>query len=253
MKRLRVDLNCDLGEGAGNDRLIMPFITSANIACGAHAGDEETMDLTIQLAQEQGVAVGAHPGFPDKEGFGRRPLFYKPPELRGLLERQLELFLRIADKRGVAVQHVKPHGALYNQAVEDAEVAAVIAETVYRMNPALILVGLSGSQLIRAGKDLGLNVASEVFADRRYARNGTLVSRTRPHAVIHEISQCFAQIEKMMQEEKVVSEEGIVIAVQPDTICIHGDNPEAVHFARAIGTELGKWGIELRNFKSRIV
>ncbi|MCX6954972.1 MAG: LamB/YcsF family protein, partial [Verrucomicrobia bacterium] len=192
---MTIDLNCDLGEGAGHDAALMPLITSANIACGAHAGNVETMRATVALAQEHGVAVGAHPGFEDRENFGRRELPVTPDEVRRLVTRQVEALRALGP-----VRHVKAHGALYNMAARDAALAAAVAEAVRAVDGDLVLFALAGSELVRAGRACGLRVASEVFADRTYQRDGSLTPRARADALITDEDAALAQVLRLARE-----------------------------------------------------
>lgn len=235
-----IDLNCDLGEGGGRDAELMPLITSANIACGAHAGDEATMRATVALAQRQGVAIGAHPGFADRENFGRRELALAPEEIRALVTRQVEALRALAPLR-----HVKAHGALYNLAARDAAVAAAIAEAVAACDPRLRLFALSGSVQARVGEARGLRVAHEVFADRTYQRDGSLTPRSRPDALIHDEAAAVAQVLRMMREGVVRATDGTEVPIRADTICVHGDGPRAVEFARRLRRELRAAGVEI--------
>ena len=241
-----IDLNCDLGEGAGQDALLMPLITSANIACGAHAGDAATMRATVALAREHGVAVGAHPGFADRENFGRRELAIASAELRASVRSQIETLRALAPLR-----HVKPHGALYNLAARDRTVAELIAEVVREIDPTLILFGLAGSELIRAGLAHGLQVANEVFADRTYQRDGALTPRSQPDALIHDEAAAAAQVRRMVREGRVRATDGTDLAISADTICLHGDGPQAVAFARKLRAQLRQAGIEVRAVEGR--
>ncbi len=236
-----IDLNCDLGEGAGHDAELMPLITSANIACGAHAGDEATMRATVALAQKHGVAIGAHPGFADRENFGRRELALSPAVVRTLVTEQ------IAALRGLApLRHVKPHGALYNLAARDATVAEAIAEAVHAVDPGLILFGLAGSELLRAGRSRGLHVAGEVFADRTYQRDGSLTPRSRPDALISDEAAAVDQVLRMVREGVVRATDGTEVSIAADTVCVHGDGPQAVAFVRRLKRELRDAGLEIR-------
>jgi UPF0271 protein len=240
---LTIDFNCDLGEGGGADGELMPWITSANIACGGHAGDVVTMRETVALAEAHGVAVGAHPGFLDRENFGRREQELTAGALRELVTSQIEAL------RGCgSVRHVKPHGALYNQAARDPEMAKIIAEAVYENDPKLILVGLAGSELVRAGRKRGLRVASEVFADRTYQADGSLTPRSRSDAVITDEAAAVAQVVRMFREGWVRSTDGSTVPIEADTVCLHGDGPKAVAMARRLNEALRDSGIKIRRF-----
>lgn len=243
----RVDLNCDLGEGAGHDAKLMPLITSANIACGAHAGDTATMRATIALALAHGVAIGAHPGFADRANFGRLELPVTPGEVRGLVHEQvLQLHLMVRGA-GAHLAHVKPHGALYNMAARDAKLARAVAQAVYDVDPRLILFGLAGSQLIAAGEACGLAVAQEVFADRTYRADGSLTPRTEPDALITDEAAAVAQVRQMVREGWVRATDGMEVPIQADTICLHGDGAHPVEFAQRLRAELTATGIEIRS------
>jgi len=241
----RVDLNCDLGEGAGHDAELMPLITSANIACGAHAGDAATMRATVALALKHGVAVGAHPGFADRENFGRRELALAPDEVHALVLRQVRELQGIVQQQGARLAHVKPHGALYNMAARDGVLARAIATAVYEADPRLILVGLAGSKLIEAGAAGGLVTASEVFADRTYQSDGSLTPRDRPDAHITDGDVAVAQVLRMVREGRVRATDRSDVVIRADTVCVHGDGPQAVGFARRLSAEMKAEGIEL--------
>jgi UPF0271 protein len=229
-----IDVNCDMGEGAGNDAQIMPFISSANIACGYHAGDETTMKKTVELALLHGVAVGAHPGFADKQNFGRLPVMLPLQQVYQLVAEQVYSLQNIARSVGATLHHVKPHGALYNMAAADEALAAVIAGAVKAVDENLVLYGLYNSYLITAAQQAGLRTAAEVFADRRYHNNGTLVSRAVQGAVIEEEEKAIEQVLNMALHNTVTSIEGDVVTVQPQTICLHGDGQHAAVFARLV-------------------
>ena len=231
---MHIDINCDMGEGIGNDKALMPFITSANIACGYHAGDEETVRTTIQLAKQHGVNVGVHPSFFDRENFGRTERKTTPEEVYRLITEQLFLFQKIADAMDVPVHHVKPHGALYNMAARDTALARAVAQAVKDFSANLVLFGLSGSVSITEAKALGLQTRSEVFADRTYQDDGSLTPRSQPGALIGDKEQCVEQVMQMITSKTVKTTFGKVIPVAVDTICIHGDGRYAVQFAKAI-------------------
>jgi len=240
---MTVDLNCDLGEGAGHDAGLMPLITSANIACGAHAGDRRTMRETVALARQNGVGIGAHPGFADRNNFGRREIALPAHELRNLVMGQIARLQEIGP-----VRHVKPHGALYNLAAGDRVVADAVAEAVQTIDPSLILFGLAGSELVRAGRARELKVAEEVFADRTYQKDGSLTPRSEPDALIHDEETAVAQILRMVREGVVRAVDGTDVAITADTICLHGDGPHAVDFAWRLRRELALAGVEVRAF-----
>ncbi len=239
----RIDLNCDLGEGAGHEAELMPLLTSANIACGAHAGDEATMRVTVALAEKHRVAIGAHPGFADRENFGRKEMLLAPAALHALVVTQIAALARFGPLR-----HVKPHGALYNLAARDAAVAQVIAEAVRGVDASLVLFGLAGSELVRAGRAAGLQVAEEAFADRTYQRDGSLTPRSHPDALITDEAVAVAQVLQMVREGVVRATDGTEVAIKADTVCLHGDGPHAVAFARRLKAELTRAGVELQPF-----
>jgi UPF0271 protein len=241
-----IDLNCDLGEGAGHDVELMPLVTSANIACGAHAGDEAEMRATVRLAQRHGVAIGAHPGFADREHFGRRELALPPTEIVTLVRTQIEALVSIACEAGAHVTHVKPHGALYNLSARDAQVADAIAEAVAGVDGGLWLYGLSGGELLKAGQARGLRVAAEVFADRTYQANGSLTPRGRPDALLANETDSVAQAVRMIRDGRVPTTVGHDISIVADTLCLHGDGTHAVEFARGVRSALEAAGVNVR-------
>lgn len=242
-----IDLNADVGEGLDEvDAALLPLLTSANIACGGHAGDEETMARVVELALRHGVAIGAHPGYPDREGFGRRPMGLAVAELRDTVVDQLERLAGVARRARATIVHVKPHGALYNAAASDADVAAVVAEAVRASAPSLVLVGLAGSRLLEAGRAAGLAVAAEGFADRAYEPDGRLRSRDRAGAVHDDPARVAAQAVDIARDRRVALEAGGWLAVEADTLCLHGDTPGAVANALAVREALARAGVEVR-------
>jgi UPF0271 protein len=248
-----IDLNGDVGESfgvysLGNDAELLSYVSSANIACGFHAGDPATMRRTMQLCKERDVAIGAHPGFADLVGFGRRNMVLSPQEVFDLVVYQIGALQAFAAAEGIRVRHVKPHGALYNMAAKDIALARAIAQAVQRVDPGMILVGLSGSQLIAAGRELDLPTASEVFADRTYQSDGSLMPRSQPDAMIHDAAEAAARVVAMVQTGKVRSQQGTEIPLHVDTVCLHGDSPHAVEFAREIRNELRTAGIDVQPF-----
>lgn len=243
----RIDLNCDLGEGAGHDAELVPLITSANIACGAHAGDEATMRAAIALAKKHGVALGAHPGLADRENFGRIERTMLPAEVFQLVLTQTRTLQRLAGEAGARVTHVKPHGALYNLAARDPRLAEAVARAVREADPRLVLFGLAGSGSLAAARATGLAVASEVFADRTYQADGALTPRGRPDALIHEEGLAVAQVLRIVREGKVRATDGTDVAITADTVCLHGDGPQAVAFARQLRAALAEAGIDVRS------
>jgi UPF0271 protein len=233
---MRIDLNADLGEGCGGDDALMPFITSANIACGAHAGDEGTMRATIALARRYGVSIGAHPSYPDRQNFGRTPLSRTPQQIESDVLEQIQALDACARDLGAALSHVKPHGALYNVAAREPSVADAISRAVAAFDPALALVGLAGGAQMHSARSYGLRPVGEVFADRRYTPQGYLVPRTEPQALIDGVKEAVAQAQRFV-------EDGI-----GETICLHGDGPHALAFARAIRIALENAGVRVQSF-----
>jgi len=238
---MKIDLNCDMGENIGNDEDIMPYITSANIACGFHAGDENTMRETVELAKRYDVAVGAHPSWKDREGFGRNEMTLPPNEVEALILEQVNTLVGIAKSEGVELLHVKPHGALYNQAAKDRELANTIVRAVKTVSVDLVLVGLAGSGLIEAGLEVGLRTANEGFPDRNYNADGTLVSRKELHAIIE-------SPEEIAEHAIELVKNGIDFngnRVNVETLCLHGDHPRAADNARVVHEVLKKYGVEI--------
>lgn len=236
-----------MGEGMPTDEAIMPFITSANIACGYHAGDETTMQQTIDLAIKYKVAIGAHPGFDDKANFGRTEMQLTSTEIYQLVFKQVQALRNMCVESKVSLHHVKPHGALYNMAAKNTEMATAIAHSVADIDPRLILYGLSGSQLIAQAKAVGLRTASEVFADRTYQNNGSLTPRSQSNALIINMQQSLEQVLQMIQHNTVTSVAFVSIPIQADTICLHGDGDHAVEFAKAIHQTLLQHHIEIKS------
>lgn len=247
---MKIDVNSDLGESfgvykIGMDEEVLKYISSANVACGWHAGDSMVMAKTVALAKKNGVAVGAHPGYPDLVGFGRRTLNVTPEEVKTYVKYQVGALLAFTKGEGIAMQHVKPHGAMYNMAAKDYKLALAIAEGIKEVDENLVLMGLANSEMIKAGKAVGLKVANEVFADRAYNDDGTLVSRALPGAVIHDKDVAIKRVVRMAKEGKVESITGNDVDITVDSICIHGDNPEALEFAKNIKEALINEGIEI--------
>jgi len=242
----RIDLNCDLGEGAGHDYELMPLITSANIACGIHAGDGGVMRATVLLALKHRVAIGAHPSLNDREHFGRRELPVSPAEVQLLVLTQTRVLQIIARQCGATVAHVKPHGALYHMAARDAALAEAVAAAVHEADPQLILFGPPNSKLLAAGQARGLRVANEVFADRTYQPDGSLTPRTQPGALINEANAAVAQVREMVRDGVVTALDGSRVPITADTVCLHGDGTQAVFFATRLNAELRKSRIELK-------
>jgi UPF0271 protein len=247
---VKIDLNCDMGESfgpwrMGADEQVMPHITSANIACGAHAGDPVVMRATVRLAKAAGAAVGAHPGFADLHGFGRREMTVDPAELEASLIAQIGALSAIARVEGLKIQHVKPHGALYNMAARDRALSDVIARAIAAVDATLVFFGLPGSPMMDAGRAAGLRVAAEGFADRAYELDGSLTPRSRSGAVIHEVDAVVARAVRMATDGVVLTPGGQEIALRVDTICVHGDTPGAAELARRIHDALGERGVEI--------
>ncbi|MCA1010235.1 LamB/YcsF family protein [Halobacillus halophilus] len=250
-----VDINCDMGESfgtytKGRDEEILKYVTSANIACGFHAGDPSVMKKTVQLAAENNTGIGAHPGFPDLAGFGRRKMDVSPEEAYDLVVYQVGALNGFVKAEGQYLQHVKPHGALFNMAAQDRKLADAIAQAVYDVDPELILFGLAGSELVQAGRQAGLRTASEVFADRTYQQDGSLTSRSDSNALITDHRSAVKQVIRMIKENKVTSLQNVDIDIEPQTICIHGDGEIAVEFAAYINEALKEADIELSKISS---
>ena len=240
---LHVDLNCDMGEGCGNDAELMRYITSANVACGFHAGDPATMRATAEMAVENGVRIGAHPGYPDRENFGRSPLKMAIKDIAHIVSEQVQAMRDVARSAGGQLSHVKPHGALYNQAAQDLEVATAIAEALRDVDPALALYGLSGSASIQGAKQLGVPVVAEAFADRSYQTDGSLTPRQANNSLIKDAGSAATQVLDMVKYGRVRSVDAIMIKIVAETICIHGDAPRALTFAQVIRAALKGNGV----------
>lgn len=250
----KVDLNCDMGESfgtytLGNDKVILDYISSANIACGFHAGDPATMRETVKLALEKNVGIGAHPGLQDLAGFGRRHMAVTPQEVYDLVIYQIGALYGFVQAEGGRLQHVKAHGGLYNMAVTDAKLSEAIAEAVYKIDPELVLFGLSGSEIIKAGDKIGLRTANEVFSDRTYQPDGTLTPRSQGNALITDQDAAIAQVIRMVKENKVTTTEGTDTFLKADTICIHGDGKTAKEFAMHISSSLKEAGIDIHHIR----
>ena len=249
-----IDLNSDLGESFGNytlgmDERILELISSANIACGFHAGDPDVMHRTVQLALKNNVALGAHPGFPDLVGFGRRTMGVSPQEVYTMMVYQIGALNGFIKAEGGKMQHVKPHGALYNMAAKDKKLAEAIAESLYKIDPELILFGLAGSEMIHAAKRIGIRAIEEVFADRTYQKDGTLTPRSQANSMITDDQKAIAQVLKMVQEKRVTSVNGDDIPLQADTICVHGDGEHALNFAKKIKEKLEEANILVKSIR----
>ncbi len=247
---MKVDLNADVGESFGNyecgmDSEVIRYITSANIACGFHASDPLIMKKTVSMAKENGAAIGAHPGYQDLVGFGRRNMAVSPAEVKAMVQYQIGALNAFCNAAQVHLKHVKPHGAMYNMAAKDEALATAIAQGIMEVNPELILLGLSQSLLISAAEKIGLRTASEVFADRAYQSDGTLVPRSREGAIIHDEDLAVRRCVRMVKEGVVTSIDGKDIPIKADSICLHGDGEKAVIFARRIHEELLREGVEV--------
>ncbi len=251
MSTLSVDLNCDLGEsfGAwtlGQDAAILPFVTSANIACGFHAGDPTVMKQTVRAALSHHVALGVHPGLPDLVGFGRRTMDISAEEAFDMVVYQLGALAAVVRAEGGQLHHLKPHGALYNMAATNPALAEAIAEAVYRTQPELVLYGLANSELTKAGEKRGLRTAHEVFADRTYQANGTLTPRRQPDALITDADAALTQVLGMVQHGRVRTQQGPEVAIRADTICLHGDGAHALEFAQRLRSALREAGVRVQ-------
>lgn len=256
--RNAVDLNSDVGESFGTYKLgldeeVLKYVSSVNIACGWHAGDPMVMEKTIALARDNSLGIGAHPGYPDLIGFGRRNMDITPKEARNYLIYQIGALDAFARAAGTYLQHIKLHGAFYNMISADAVLSKEAAKAIYEVDKNLIVLALAGSELVKAAKELGLKVAEEVFADRAYNSNGSLVSRKLPGSVIHDRDMAVERVKKMVTQGKVTSIDGKEIAINADSICVHGDNPEAVAFVKLIRERLEGDGIRIKPIKEIIL
>lgn len=248
---MRIDLNSDLGESFGNytigmDAEVISRVSSVNIACGWHAGDPNVMAETVKMAVEKGVGIGCHPGFPDLMGFGRRVMQVSDTELKNYVKYQIGALKAFVDSEGGVLQHVKPHGAMYNMAAKDEKMAWAIARAVYEVDKNLILMGLSGSKMLTCAESMGLKTASEVFADRAYQKDGTLVPRSQPGAVIHDTQAAINQVVEMVKSGTAKAITGETIHIKAESICVHGDNAKALEFVDAIRKRLQSEGIEIK-------
>lgn len=246
-----IDLNCDLGEsfGAytiGMDSAVIPYITSANVACGYHAGDPLVMQKTVAACKAHGVHIGAHPGYPDLMGFGRRNIAATPAEVKAYIQYQVGALSAFCTAAGVPLCHVKPHGAMYNMAAKDEALARAVCEGILEVNPKLTLLALSGSAMVRAAQETGLPVKNEVFADRGYQADGTLVPRSRPGAMITDEDEAIARVIRMAKEGVVRSVDGVDVPLTADSVCVHGDGEKALAFVRRIREALAAAGIEVK-------
>lgn len=250
--RRTVDLNADIGEGAAHDDAVLREVTSANVACGAHAGGPAEMRRTILRCLELGVAVGAHPGFEDREHFGRRELALPAAEVTALVARQLERIARIADEEGATLAHVKAHGALYNIAARDEEVALAIADAVRAHDERLVVFGLAGSRMVAAAARRGLSVAAEAFLDRGYMPDGSLVPRTRPDALLHDPEEAARRAVAMVHEGRVTAVDGTTVVLRPDTCCVHGDGENAAALIARVRRALEDAGVAIAATRGRL-
>jgi UPF0271 protein len=252
----KIDLNCDMGEAfagykLGPDAEIMPLISSANIACGWHAGDPQVMRKTVELALQHGVGIGAHPGHPDLSGFGRRNLGLTPAELRDYVIYQVGALYGFVKALGGKLQHVKAHGAMYNQAAADQALARAFAEAIASFDQELVVVGLSNSYLVTEAERLGLPTASEVFADRAYLPSAALAPRSQPGAVLHDSELVVQRVIGMVKQSQVTANNGEVIKLRADTVCVHGDTPEALEHLRALRAGLAREDVQVANWGQR--
>lgn len=250
---VQIDLNCDLGESYGpykmnNDYELLKYITSANVACGFHSGDPSVMRETVYMAIQNNVKIGAHPGLPDLLGFGRREMNITPQEAYDMVVYQIGALQGVLSTFGEEMQHVKPHGALYNMAAQNVELAKAIAQAVYDISPSLLLFGLAESELTKAGEAIGLRTAHEVFADRTYQADGSLTSRSQTNAIITDENQSIAQVLKMVKEGKVITEQQTEISLRAHTLCLHGDNEKAFLFAKTIKEALDSEKVLVKSF-----
>jgi UPF0271 protein len=243
--RASIDINCDLGEGCPNDAELMRYISSANIACGFHAGDDDTMKRTVELAIENNVAVGCHPGYNDKQNFGRMSQDLSFGEIYDIVIDQILRLRHFCEVSGTGIKHIKPHGALYNQAAKNREIAAAIVEGICAIDSSLSFYGLANSVMLEEAERVGLRSVSEVFADRTYQPDGTLTPRSQPNALIDDVGECIEHVLRMVREQKVIVTDGSEVPIRADTVCIHGDGEHAVEFAKAVNEALIHEGIEI--------
>lgn len=249
MHNLSIDINCDMGEGMGNEAYIMPYISSANIACGGHTGNADSIKRTIEIAQKYNVAVGPHPSYHDKENFGRISQFISVLDLAELIAAQYYQFEKIAIPMGAPIHHIKLHGALYNDCAKDPMLSKTFIQTIQAIDPTLIIYGLSGSATIQEAIMAGQPFAREAFADRSYQNNGQLTPRHLDHSMLESTEQVIAQVTTMIHQNKVNSLQGALIDLKADTICIHGDGPNAIEFAKGIYDALKQNNIEIKKYE----
>ena len=253
---MRIDLNCDLGESFGNytlgmDAEVIPYVSSVNVACGYHAGDPCVMEKTIGLAVDAGVGIGAHPGLPDLMGFGRRIMKISPAEARAYMLYQLGALDAFCKAKGVNFKHVKPHGALYNMAAKDVALAEAIVGAIKDYDASLILLALANSEMTKAAERMGLSYANEVFADRAYEPDGTLVARSKPGAMIENEEEAIARVIRMVKEGKVTAIDGTEVTIQADSVCVHGDGEKALLFVKKIREAFLQEGIQVKGLGER--
>jgi UPF0271 protein len=244
--RSHIDLNCDLGEGVGIEAAILPYVSTINIACGAHAGDEALIRNTIRLAKEQQVAIGAHPSYPDRENFGRTVLPITAEDLQRSVRQQIDLVRGIAFEEHYPITHIKLHGALYNHAAKEDALATLLVETIAAIDPLLLVFGLPGSALEQRAVEHNLRFVKEAFADRTYQDDGSLTPRAHPNALIEDNSDCVQQVLRMIRLQEVVTLSGKIISLSAETVCLHGDGLHAVAFAKSLWQELKKENIIIR-------
>lgn len=253
---ISIDLNCDMGESygvykLGYDEEAMPYVTSINVACGFHASDPGNMWQTIRLAKKYGVAIGAHPGFPDLVGFGRRSMAASPEEIKADVIYQIGALWAFCQAEGMKMQHVKVHGALYNQAEKDITVALAVAEAIKAVDPELYMLCLANSEMVKAAKQVGIKYVEEAFADRAYTAQGSLVSRKLAGSVIHDANLSAERVLDMVKHKQVTAIDGAIVPIHAQTICVHGDTPGAVDMIKAIRAKLEQEGVTLRPFGSK--
>lgn len=246
LDKLQIDLNADVGEGMVTDVELIPLVSSANIACGFHAGDEATMQKTIELCLQYGVAIGAHPGFQDKENMGRKNIHLSADELYDCISKQLELMLYLVEKNDTTLHHLKLHGALYNMSAQNIEMASVVGKAIQSLSPGLKVYGLAGSKFLDIISTLGLQPVHEGFVDRMYVTDGQLVPRSQDGACIHSLAMAAAQSRKMIAYQEIETKEGVTIKTFVQTLCMHGDQPRAVERATYIRSILENLAVEIK-------
>lgn len=248
---MKVDLNCDMGESFGNykcglDEEVISYISSANIACGFHASDPLVMSNSVKMALDHQVKIGAHPGYPDLVGFGRRNMTVAPKEVKAMIQYQIGALMAFCKANGTTIQHVKPHGAMYNMAGKDKALSMAICEGIYEVDPDLILLGQAGNEMQKAAEETGIKYAKEVFADRAYEEDGSLVARSKPGSMITDEEEAIRRVISMVKYHKVTAITGKEIEVEANSICVHGDGPKAVAFVQRIREALTAEGIEIK-------